>query len=299
MLQLGDTRFGYLPGGGSPRGQDSHQSSTSKLAGIHDDVEMSVEFLTLLFLVGVGTGFFSGLLGIGGGILRVPALLYLPPLLTHVQMDMKVIAGLTMAQGFVASWSGIVGHRKDHHVCWRLVRHMGPATLVGSATGAVLSAFVSSRALLAMFAAMALAAAALMLFPPTAADVDADPDAVTYSVPLAIAIPCILGWFLGMVGQGGAFILIPFMLCVLRVPTRVALGSSLGILLFSTTAGLIGKLATDQVALVPALAVLSGSVLGGAAGGVCSGRVPARLLRYALASIIGGTALRILYDLRL
>ncbi len=258
---------------------------------------MSGDLLTLLFLVGLGTGLFSGLLGIGGGILLVPALLYLPPLFASVQMDMKVIAGITMVQGFVASGSGILGHWKDHHVCWRLVRHMGPATLVGSAVGAVLSVFVSSGALLAMFAALALAAAILMLLPRAEADVEARPEAVTYSIPLAIAIPFLLGGFLGMVGQGGAFILIPFMLYVLRVPTRLALGSSLGIILFSTTAGLIGKLVTGQVALVPALAVLSGSVLGGVAGGLCSGRVPARLLRYALASVIGGTALRIWYAL--
>lgn len=258
---------------------------------------MTVEFWTLLLLMGLGVGFCSALLGIGGGILLVPALLYLPPLVAGVHMDMKVIAGLTMAQGFVASCSGVLGHRKDRHVCWRLVWHMGPAMLVGSAAGAVLSVRVASTTLLAMFAVLALAAAILMLLPNPEADVDTKPDAVTYSLPLAIGVPLVLGGFLGMVGQGGAFLLIPFMLYVLRVPTRVALGSSLGIIIFSTAAGLAGKLVTGQVAFAPALALLSGSVLGGAAGGLCSGRVPARLLRYTLASIIGGSALRISYAL--
>jgi uncharacterized membrane protein YfcA len=75
----------------------------------------------LLFLVGLGVGLCSGLLGIGGGILLVPALLYLPALFGNPHMDMKLIAGLTMAQGFVASWSGILGHQKDRHVSPRLV----------------------------------------------------------------------------------------------------------------------------------------------------------------------------------
>ncbi len=258
---------------------------------------MTTEFWALLLLLGLSVGFCSGLLGIGGGILLVPALLYIPPLFGAPPMDMKVIAGLTMVQGFAASCSGILGHRKDRHVCRRLVWHMGPAMLVGSAAGALLSARVPSRILLAMFAALALAAAVLMLLPKADGDGATDPEAITYPVPLAIVVPFFLGGFLGMVGQGGAFILIPFMLYVLKVPTRLALGSSLGIILFSTTAGLIGKLATGQVMLAPALALLSGSVLGGVAGGLCSGRVPARLLRYALASVIGGTALRIWYAL--
>ena len=258
---------------------------------------MAVEFWTLLFLIGLGVGFCSGLLGIGGGILLVPALLYVPPLLGAPQLDMKVIAGLTMLQGFAASCSGLLGHRKDRHVCRRLVWHMGPAMMVGSAAGAVLSVRVPSRALLAIFAALALGAAALMLLPKPERDGETDPDALRYPVPPAIVVPLLLGAFLGMVGQGGAFILIPFMLHVLRVPTRVALGSSLGVIIFSTAAGLAGKLVTGQVAFAPALALVSGSVLGGGAGGLYSGRIPARVLRYALASIIGGTAMRIWHGL--
>jgi hypothetical protein len=258
---------------------------------------MAVEFWTLLFMDGLGEGFCSGLLGIGGGVLLVPALLYIPPLLGAPQLDMKVIAGLTMVQGFAASCSGLFGHRKERHVCRRLVWHMGPAMLVGSALGAVLSVHVPSRALLAIFAVMALGAAALMFLPKPEVDRETDPATLSYQVPLAIVVPCLLGGFLGMVGQGGAFILIPFMIYVLGISTRVALGSSLGIIMFSTAAGLAGKLVTGQVALGPALALVWGSLLGGGAGGLCSGRVPARVLRYTLATIIGGTALRIWHGL--
>jgi hypothetical protein len=73
-----------------PLGQvDPYRSSTADSPKSKNDaeVEMSVEFLTLLFLVGLGVGFCSGLLGIGGGILLVPALLYLPPLVGGHTID--------------------------------------------------------------------------------------------------------------------------------------------------------------------------------------------------------------------
>ena len=182
-------------------------------------------------------------------------------------------------------------------MCGRLVWHMGPGMLVGSGAGALLSARMPSRALLATFAVLALAAAILMLLPRPGADVETNPEAISYPVSLAVWVPFMLGGLLGMVGQGGAFILIPFMIYILRVPTRIALGSSLAIIIFSTTAGLAGKLLTGQVAMATAMVLLSGSVLGGAAGGLCSGRVPTRVLRYALACIIAGTAIRFWHGL--
>ena len=44
----------------------------------------------------------------------------------------------------------------------------------------------------------------------------------------------------GLVGQGGAFILIPMMTAFVHVPTRIALGSNLAIVLLSTSAATIG-----------------------------------------------------------
>jgi hypothetical protein len=92
---------------------------------------------------------------------------------------------------------------------------MGPAMLVGSGAGAVLSARLPSRLLLALFAVLALGAALLMLLPRAGPDDEAAPAATTYPVSLAISVPLLLGGLLGMVGQGGAFILIPFMIYLL------------------------------------------------------------------------------------
>lgn len=79
----------------------------------------------MIGLLGLATGFISGLLGIGGGILMAPLLLYLPPLLGFAPVSMKVVAGLTIVQGLTACLSGALTHRKFHFVSGRLTAWTG------------------------------------------------------------------------------------------------------------------------------------------------------------------------------
>jgi uncharacterized membrane protein YfcA len=103
----------------------------------------------------------------------------------------------------------------------------------------------------------------------------------------------------GLLGAGGAWLLLPLLVRVLQVPTRMAVGSSLGVTLLGVAAAAIGKLATGQVplALVPAglLGVVPGSVL----GAFLSQKIPASNLRYALAALVGLIALQTWADVLL
>lgn len=253
-------------------------------------------FLILVFLGFIG-GIFSGWLGIGGGILMVPLLLYVPPFLNIGQLDMKEVAGLTMAQGFFAALSGAIVHGRHRFISKRLVLYMGSSIIVGSLTGSILSKFVSGSVLLAIFAALALVAAVLMFLPKKEDWEGVNAEDVDFNKPLAISIPLFLGFLLGMVGQGGAFILVPVMLYILRIPTRITIGSSLGIILFSASAGFLGKLSTGQVPLLFALTLVTGAMAGAQIGAHLSQGTETRTLRLALACIIAFTALRMTYDL--
>ena len=75
--------------------------------------------MTILLLIGalgLVTGFLSGLLGIGGGIIMAPLLLFIPPLFGIKPLSMQVVAGLTIVQGLVACVSGALTHRRFHFV---------------------------------------------------------------------------------------------------------------------------------------------------------------------------------------
>ncbi len=254
---------------------------------------MPPELFAFLFAAGAFAGFLSGLMGIGGGILMFPALYFGPPALGLEAIDVKSITGLTMTQGFFASFSAVLLYRAERLVSRPLVVTLGGSLFLSSLVGSALSKAVPDRPLLLIFGALAVAAALLMLIPRSHHGDDARADQIRFSRPLAAGLGLVLGFFLGMVGQGGAFLIIPVMLYILRIPLRVAMGSMLAVGLFSALAGLAGKAATAQVPYPMAAAMLAGAVPMAQVGGRLSRRTQARHLRWLLAVVIIGASLKI------
>jgi uncharacterized membrane protein YfcA len=258
---------------------------------------MSLAVFIFLFCAGSAVGFLSGLLGIGGGIVMFPILLYLPPLLGFEGIEVKSITGLTMIQGFFASLSAMLFYHSQRLVNRRLVLTLGLSLFLSSLVGAISSKSVSDKPLLFIFGVMALAASVMMFVPRSYLKDDMKEDKVDFHVPTAILIGMVVGFFIGMVGQGGAFIIIPILLSILKIPLRVALGSTLAIGLFSSTAGLAGKIATGQVPFKIAGVLLLGAIPFAQLGSRVSQKTGTQFLRWLLALLISATAIKVWYDL--
>jgi len=89
------------------------------------------------------------------------------------------------------------------------------------------------------------------------------------------------------------------MVYLLGVPTRTAIGTSLGVTLAASLVAAVAKFQTDQIVLPWAGAVVLGALPGSWAGARTSRRVPARGLRLALAVLVILTAVRMLLGLGL
>ena len=92
-----------------------------------------MEIYFLVGFLGLISGFLSGLLGIGGGIVMAPLLLYIPPLLGMDSLTMHSIAGLTIVQGLVACLSGSLIHKKLDFVSNELSLYMGSTIFIFAA----------------------------------------------------------------------------------------------------------------------------------------------------------------------
>jgi uncharacterized membrane protein YfcA len=250
----------------------------------------------LIFLIGAGGGALSGLLGIGGGIVTAPLLLYLPRLFGLEALSMHVVGGLTISQALFASLFGGVAHWRTGNVDRRLAGVMSGVIFVAALVGGAGSKWFSHRFLLGLFLLLSLAAAILILIPqPTEAGTGYAPGG--FSTPGAIGIALGIGLLGGLVGQGGSFILIPLAVSLLRVPLRIAMGSNMVIIFFASLAGFLGKAATGQVPLLFTGALLLGVLPGSLAGVALARRVPTGALRAALGVLIFAACLGMAFDL--
>jgi uncharacterized membrane protein YfcA len=255
-----------------------------------------MSLVVIVVAIGLAGGALSGLLGIGGGIVTAPLLLYLPRYFGAEPLSMHVVGGLTISQALFASLFGGAMHWRSGAVDRRLAAVMSGVIFVAALAGGAGSKWFSHRALLGLFLLLSLTAAALMLLPQPKARADGYAPG-SFSTPAAVAIALGIGLLAGLVGQGGSFILIPMAVTLLRVPLRVAMASNMVIVFFASLAGFLGKAVTGQVQPLLTAALLAGILPGSLAGVALSRRVSTDVLRVALGALILAACARMALDL--
>lgn len=106
-----------------------------------------MEIYFLIGILGLISGFLSGLLGIGGGIVMAPLLLYVPPFLGMEPFTMQSIAGLTIVQSLTGCLSGSLIHEKLCFVSKELSLYMGSTIFIFAAIGGTCSRRMSENGL--------------------------------------------------------------------------------------------------------------------------------------------------------
>ncbi len=252
--------------------------------------------LTLLFLSMVG-GFCSGLIGVGGAVILIPLLLAMPPLLGTGSLSMHEIAGITMIQVLAASVTGYLAHRRSR------LAHMPTIVMIGlpmgllSFVGAAVSQSMSGHLMLGMFFILVVVAFALLLRPAVGEDSSEPTPTFTFRPVVSAICGCMVGFMSGVVGAGGGFILIPIMIRILRIPMRVTVGSSLGIVFIGALMGSVGKIITFQVQWTYLAPVLIGSLPASLCGAYVSKRISPCRIRQILLVLVLVIMIKTLYDL--
>lgn len=197
---------------------------------------------------GVLIGALLGLLGGGGSILAVPALVY------GMGLDMRQAIPVSLMVVGIASAVGVVPKIRAGHIQWRLAGIFAalgiPATFVGAAVGSRLP----QSALLIGFSVVMVAAGIRMLSgngnTGTACEIREGVVDWKRCAPRSIPAGLLVGLLTGLFGVGGGFLIIPALVLMLGVDMPIAVGTSLLIIVANCAAGVLshlGGLSADWV----------------------------------------------------
>lgn len=259
-------------------------------------MEFDFGVIITLFVIGFLGSFISGMVGIGGSIIKYPMLLYIPPALGFMAYTAQEVSAISAVQVFFATLAGIFAYRKGNFINKRLVLHMGIPIVVGSFIGGYGSKFLPDSAINLTYAIMALVAAIMMFLPKKGVESE-DYDHVRFNVPVASISAAIVGTLSGIVGAAGAFITVPIMLVVLKIPTRVAIASSLAITFISSIGSTAGKVMGGHMLLIPSIVMVLASILASPIGAKAGQKMNVKVLQWLLAGLITATVIKIWIDI--
>lgn len=258
---------------------------------------MSFIFIITLFLIGFIGSYLSGMVGIGGSIIKYPMLLYIPPLVGLAAFSAHEVSGLNAIQVLFASISGVWAYRKGSYLNKDLILYMGISVFVGGLIGSFFSNYLPEVGINAVYAVLATVAVVMMFLPKSNDDGQTDMSQITFNKPLAALLALIVGVAAGIVGAAGAFILVPIMIVVLKIPTRMTIASSLAITFISSIGTAVGKIATGQVLLLPAIILVIASIVGAPLGARAGKTMNTKYLQWILAGLILASAIKIWFEL--
>src|SRR5699024_4158355 len=218
--------------------------------------------------------------------------LYIPSLLGMAAFTSHEVAGISAVQVFFATIAGVWAYKNSGYLNVKLIAYMGSAILTGSLAGGYGSEFLREGQVDAVYAILATIAAVMMFIPKK--EVDFYPgEKLDFNAPLSAALAFITGVAAGIVGAAGAFILVPVMLVILKIPTRVTIATSLAVTFISSIGTTIGKVVTDQVLYGPAVIMIIASLVAAPLGAKAGQKMNTKILQWVLALLILATAVKI------
>lgn len=250
---------------------------------------MTLAHAIILLLTGMGTGFASGLLGVGGGFLMTPIqYIVFTDMGIATDMAIKLAFGTNLLVILPTAISGTLRHSRRGLVLWKTAIIMGLCGTAAAFGGATLATHLPGAGLKTAFGVLILLSSIRMLTAKLPL-VEEKPRENPWLL-VAWAIP--VGILTGILGIGGGVLMIPVMVLALRFRMHNAAATSLAVMIFNSFGGVIGYIANGigvpglppysigYVNLPSWLLLVVSSVAMVQVGAITAHRLPARQLRY-------------------
>lgn len=258
---------------------------------------MNLEYFIFLLLTGISSGIAAGFLGVGGAIISIPLLLYIPELIGLQPLGIHIITGITALQATFSTASSSYFHRKSGIVNNNVVLFTGTGVAIGALIGSIASKGLSERTLLIMYAIIVLAACIMLLLNKSENVNEPCLNCSIIEIVQLFLIGLFIGSFSGTLGLAGSVLFIPVLNYMFRLPLKTCISTGTNLALISSGVSLIGKFSTGQFEVYSSLAISVASVLGAYIGYKLNKIAKPALLRILLISVTVITLLRVCYDI--
>ena len=206
-----------------------------------------VAMAALLLVIGAIAGVLAGLLGVGGGIILVPAFFYAFSALGYDSPQlMQMCLGTSLATIIVTSVRSVLAHHKKGAVDWDILKEWAPGIVVGAVLGFFIAASLRSTALQFIFGILAIIVGLYMTFGrPHWRVANAMPEG-----PLKYMLSPILGFLSVLMGIGGGSFGVPTM-NLFNVPIHRAVATAAGFGVIIAVPSVLGFLTVDMALSPP------------------------------------------------
>ena len=266
---------------------------------------MTITHILILLATGVGVGFGSGLLGIGGAFITVPVTYWVvADMGVSPDMAIKIAFGTNLLVILATAISGTLGHNRRGAVRWKVALGLGLCGLAGALVGATLAVHLPGEALRVGFGALVLAVALWMGLDTTLNLTKERGEQKESLFPLALCgFP--IGMITGLTGIGGGILAVPLLALAFGFPMHLAVGTSTAMIIFTSLGGVIGYIVNGVgISVLPYsvgyvnlpiwLCLAAASVPMAQLGAKASHALPAKRLRYVFIAIMVYVGLKML-----
>ncbi len=211
------------------------------------ETALVLQMLALLAAIGAFAGVLAGLLGVGGGIILVPAFYFAFQTLGYDGPDlMQMCLATSLATIIVTSVRTVHSHNKKGAVEWDILRTWAPGIVVGAVLGVLVVAQLRSSTLQAIFGCLALIVGLYLGFGRKDWRLGTQMPA---GIPRAIASPFI-GFLSVLMGIGGGSFGVPLM-TLFGVPIHRAVATAAGFGVLIAVPAVVGFLLVQMQGPVP------------------------------------------------
>lgn len=245
-----------------------------------------IEQILINLLLGFGIGVSLGLLGGGGSILTVPALVYVVG-----QTPQAAVTASLMIVG-ANSMMGAFMHRSQGTLNWRVALVFGGSGMAAAYLAAGWSALLQPTTLMILFALLMLVVGLFMVLRPQSSNQERH----GRGWPVTIASGLGVGVLTGFLGVGGGFLIVPALVMLVGLPIRQAIGTSLVVIAMNSLAGFLGHLQGPAIDLQVVMVFVAAGLTGALTGARLARLVHPEYLRKAFALFVIVLAIALLAD---